>query len=384
MKTAIFWLLSVFLCFAFADEKSKTKPDDIKPTMQQILLHIQALRPFMVSEEKFLDPKNNLKILSHLHELRDLVKNAKHEQILKEPGLRISKQVLEDHLTETERVFKVGNKSFARWELNSTFTICMSCHTQTPSASRGWNLVGFSDFGSAFDQAEFLFAARDFDLALTRYDQLIDGYPENKLKIADLETAVERKVAIFSRVKRDFVGGLKSIEHSNKNEKLPSATKRNLVAWEGLFRTQSKVLVPNPKTAKDDDIRKYVEKEMKRGLWDALVDANNPRLVTNLTVSGVLYEYLNTHPDSAMKAEVLYWLALCDRALNNNFFYSLADLYLKECIVQFHDQPIAKKCFKEFETNMILSYTGSSGEHVPEDVRTELNQLRHLVEGTHQ
>ncbi len=214
------------------------------------------------------------------------------------------------------------------------------------------------------------------------YDKLIDGYPDNKLPLADLETAIERKVAIFARVKRDFKAGLESIAKSQKSKKFPESIRRNLLAWEGLFRGQIKNSFPDVKTANDDEIRKYVEREMKRGLWDSLIEANNPRLVTNLTVSGVLYEYINLHPDTAIKAEIFYWLALCDRALNNNFFYSFADLYLKECITSFSSQPIAKKCYKEYEINTILSYSGSSGVHVPDDVRAELLRLRQLVHGS--
>jgi tetratricopeptide (TPR) repeat protein len=381
MRYLVWLLLAVVPFCVFAAEK-KSEQGDLKSSMQELLVNMQALRPYMVSEEKFSDPANEGKIRDRLSQLAKQVKNLKHEQISSQPGLKISKKVLEDHLSETNLVFRIGNKSYARWALNSTFGICVSCHTQAPSASKGWSLIGFGDFGNEFDQAEFLFAARDFDRALQLYDKLIGEFPDNKLQASDLETAVERKVAIFARVKRDFKAGLNSIMASQKNKKIPEHIRRNLLAWEGLFRAQTKNSFPDVKTANDEDIRKYVAREMKRGLWDSLIEANNPRLVTNLTVSGVLYEYLNLHPDTAIKGEILYWLALCDRSLNNNFFYSLADLYLKECVTSFPTQPIAKSCYKEYEINTILSYSGSSGVHVPDDVREELLRLRRLVHGS--
>jgi hypothetical protein len=377
------WLLLLVPALVWAVEK-KVGTEAVRPTMQQLLLHMQSLRPFMVSEEKFQDQANEEKIKEHLDQLVTIIKGVKHDSIMKAPGLVISKKVLEEHLSETDRIFTVGNKSYARWALNSTFGICVSCHTQAPAASKNWDLVGFSDFGNDFDHAEFLFAARDFDRALALFDKVIDEYPDNKIKVSELEDAVERKVAIFARVKRDFKAGTVSMERSQKNKKLPQSLKKNLIAWEGLFRQESKMSIPDPKTAKDDDIRKFVAKEMKRGLWDSLIDASNPRLVTNLTVSGILYEYLNLNPSTQIKPEIYYWLALCDRALQNNFFFSLADLYLKECITQFPKSQIAESCYKEFEINTVLSYSGSGGINVPDEVKSELRGLRQLVYGNRQ
>ena len=335
----------------------------------------------MVDRDKFEDKKNEGKIIENLDAMAKLVKNIKHTSITKAPGLRLSKQVLEDHLADTARVFKVGNKDYARWALNSTFSICMSCHTQSTSESRNWSLIGFKEFGNDFDHAEFLFAARDFDHALEKYDLIIDGFPANKIRIMDLEKAISRKVAVFARVKRDFKGGLASVQKSQQNEELPPYLSKNLLAWEATFREAMKTPYPDPRESTDEQIRTYVEAEMKKGLWDKMIEASNPRLVTNLTVSGILYEYLNLHPTTPLRPDILYWLALCDRSLNNNFFYSLSDLYLKECINDFPKSPVAQKCFEEYEANTTFSYTGSSGVHVPKKVRDELDELRKKVNG---
>ncbi|HEX4926203.1 MAG TPA: tetratricopeptide repeat protein [Bdellovibrionales bacterium] len=389
MKTKVFAtvVLSVFALHGFASDKKQSetsqepsKAADVRPVMQQILIHIQALRPFMTSESKFVDPKNSETIKGHLADLSKLVKAAKHNETLKAPTMSISREVLDGHISETERIFRVGDKRYARWALNSTLSVCMSCHTQeTQKNANPWKLTGFAEFGSTFDQAELLFTGRDYEAAIALYDRIIDEYPDNAAKLSDVETALERKVAYYSRVKRDFNQAIESMKRSQNNKRLPESSHRNLIAWEGLFRKQSKVILPDPKTANDGQIKAYVDKELKRGLWDALIEANNPRLVTNLTMSGILYEYLHHHPDTKIKPEILYWLALCDRKINNNFFYSLADIYLKECVHSFPESPVAKKCFKEYETHTILSYSGSAGVNVPEDVSAELRALKMKV-----
>ncbi|MGE3975514.1 MAG: hypothetical protein AB7F59_13395 [Bdellovibrionales bacterium] len=359
--------------------KERKEQASVRTTMHEILFRMQALRPYMVSKESFEDPKNEQKIAEQLTKLTQLVKTAKHDKLSKAPGLRMSKQVLQEHLDDTTRIFKIGNKDYARWSLNSTFTICMSCHTQAPSESRNWSLIGFTKFGSDFEHAEFLFAARDFDHALEKYDVLIDGYPGNKIRALELEKSIERKMAIFARVKRDFKGGLESVLRSQKNTELPQYVKKNLMAWEASFREAAKHSFPDPKTSNDEQIEKYVTQEMKKGLWDRMIQAADPRLTKNLIISGILYEYLNLHPETKIRPNILFWLAQCDQTLNNNFFYSLSNIYLKECMNHYPNHPVAKQCFKEYESNTLFSYSGSGGTHVPSEVQKELNNLRKKI-----
>jgi hypothetical protein len=130
------------------------------------------------------------------------------------------------------------------------------------------------------------------------------------------------------------------------------------------------------KSISETDLKKYVTSSLKTELWDKMIGANNPRVMTYLKISGLLYEYLEHHPDTALMPEILFWLARCDRALNNNFFYSLADMYLKECVLKYPKHPIALNCFHEYEDSVTLGYTGSSGVHMPSDVLGDLNKMK--------
>jgi hypothetical protein len=76
------------------------------------------------------------------------------------------------------------------------------------------------------------------------------------------------------------------------------------------------------------------------------------------------------------RAELLYWLAICDRVLEYQFQYSLSELYLKECIVGYPGSKYARQCYNELERDMVFSYSGSSGTHIPEDVKNSLETLK--------
>lgn len=364
--------------------QTKTKENNIQPTMHKIFNNMQELLPYMVDEEKFADPKNDKFIGDKLKESALLIKNAKHTKELNSPTLKISREVLENHFSEIDRIFRLGNKSFARWQLNSTVPLCMSCHTQSPSTSRHWDLADLTRASTSdFSKAELLFMGRDFDTALKMYDKIIRGYPSNKARIMDVEKSFERKVVIFSRVTRDFKAGMANLESDIKlNKKLPEYLVKNVNAWVALFRIQLREGFPNPLKSDDAAIKKYVDTELKNNLWDDMIDASNPRLVKNLTVSGVLYEYLNTHPETKLKPDILYWLAVIDKQLQDTLFYSLSDLYLKQCMAEFTSHPTAKKCFEQYKTNTILSYSGSSGTHLPPDIKKDLKDWSIRIFGT--
>ena len=363
---------------AFADGGQSSQTTDL---MQKFLVHLSALKTYMVSEEKFIDPKNSDQIALHLKEFAEVTKKARHDPSLKQENFKFSNYVLDNHIAETERVFRAGNKPYARWMLNSTVSLCMSCHSQFPVSNRAFE--DFTDhkmFSSQFDQAEFLFATRVFDKAFAVYNKLIEGYPKNNITREQLEAVLKRQVAYFSRVKREPKDAIAKLRAYADNKKIPQTERTQLQSWIKQFQQWNTKSEPDPKTATDAQILEFARKNVKPA-WEASKTIPlQSQLVTHLRVSGILFEYLNSHPQSKAMAEILFWLSICDRSINNSAFYSFADLYLRECIIRHTADPIAKKCYQEYEAETILGYTGSGGTSLPEEVQEDLNQLKRLVE----
>lgn len=106
---------------------------EVKPLMNQMFNEIFNLKPYIVSETAFNDPKNTEKIGNSLKHMIEISKNVNHEMKIKRSGFEISGKVLNQQLRETEMVFRAGNKDYALWMLKSTMSVCMNCHTQLPS-----------------------------------------------------------------------------------------------------------------------------------------------------------------------------------------------------------------------------------------------------------
>jgi hypothetical protein len=361
----------VLLAFLFiAGTVFAAEATDTKDLMHKLLGELTALKKYMVSNAAFKDPKNEDEIKAHLKEFTRLAKEMRHDPMLKHDNFAFSQKVLEDHISDTEKIFLEGNRAFARWKLNSTMSICLSCHSQMPAGSKTFSTFNdTSIFTSPVDRAEFLFSTHDFDQAMKIYADIISSYKKSDDSNA-VETAFHREVSYFAKIKRDPNAAIELLSAQLKNAQLWPGIRKDVNGWINEFKKSKKTDVPNLKTISGEQLLAYAKKRIKA----------QPDLVTHLQVSGLLYEYLFKNPHTATEGEILYLLAVCDRFVNNEFFYSLADMYLKECIVRNPGTKIALKCFTQYRDETVLSYTGSAGTNVPADVIEELNKLRKIAE----
>jgi hypothetical protein len=71
---------------------------------------------------------------------------------------------------------------------------------------------------------------------------------------------------------------------------------------------------------------------------------------------------------------------LTEGRIGRDFWVSQAHQYLESAIRLAPKQAFAKHAYALLEEDIVLSYSGSSGINVPEDVVEHLTQLRQLIE----
>lgn len=377
--------IGLFLAFSMAAQaeallKNEATPQT-KESMSEFLTQFISLKKFLVSDEEFQDPKNAAEISKHLKELSIAVKKTQHDPILNQENFKFSREVLQDHVSETERVFRLGNKSYARWMTNATLGICMSCHTQMPTQSRHFPVFLKADFfTSNFDQAEFMFATKDFEGASKIYKKIIKGFPKNNLSAEKLDKSIQREISYQIRIKRDLGAARAAIAEFRQQKQLPQDMLKNLASWDKQLKKWQTKKLPDVAKAQPQEIANFAQKNLSLETNQKRIEDADARFVTHLIVSGVLYEYLQKQPKSSSVPEVLYWLAVVDREKNNSLFYSLADLYLRECMLKFPESSTAIKCYKEYESEIVFGYTGSAGTNIPNEVKEDLKFLKSYVE----
>ena len=390
-------LLSLLLCAPVLAAKRVPPKDpqksdhplmsDVHILMYQVLAEVTALQPLVASDKKFKDPKNEAEINSHLDELTKLSEKVIRTKELQTPTFRVSGQALDNHLRTAKSVFKSGQKEYARWMLQATPMACASCHTQLPEAPKPlWGLDAKDFKGSDFERAEFLFGTRNYNPALELYSTVIAQYPGNTLKTnieaSEMETALKRKLVIYVRSKNDIPGAIKSFQADLKNPTLPDHVKRYLKNWISQLEDANKDKAFDPIKSTDKQVLDYARKRVDPKMAHAFVAADNPKIVKQLLASTALYNYLDSHPRTEATPDILYWLALTDYSLNNEFFFSLGNMYLIECIRSYPASQAARQCYDEYAKEIEFLYTGSAGTEVPAEAKQALSSLKALMDSS--
>lgn len=373
MKVSGFWLAFLIASSSLASEKTLTQ------IMHEFAQSLVKMRVFATQQE--LTKEQELEILTSIEKFNKDVQAVDPSQVPSSRSYRVSLSALQRHLQETERMFRVGNKTYARWMLNATTSLCVMCHTQLPETKKPESFWSYkpklSTTADKFKEAEFLFVTRRFQPAMNLYEDLIENFPENGLNTVELDNSLRRVVAYFARIKRDPNQAIEKLEGSLKNKKIPEAIQQNIQAWIGLFKKWKREPKKfNVASGTSKQLLAYVDKELSKTLWDRMIPANDPRVVSHLKVSGLIYDYLFSHADDSNTPALLLRLGKSEAALNNQFFYSLGDLYFRECIEAFPKSPVAKQCYSELEKSYTEAYTMTTGKSFPPEVESELMTLR--------
>lgn len=380
MKTLYFGitLLFIFSLSAQAEETKKTESKAVPVVMYDFLGRLTRLQPYMVSAPKFIDPKNHVTILTYLKELEASSKRLPHSERLANATFQIPADALQKHFTHLVTAFETGRKNYARKLLNATIQGCGSCHTQVPD-QKGvpWKFKSQEIQGTTFEHAEFYFATRHYDEALKAYSQVIAN-PSERDK-AHLETALKRMLVIYVRIKLDLKSAAGAFQENLKIKDLRPSVRKMIQGWLDAIKQLEKETPPSVETAKPAEIEMYVSRKITPLLATPEKRFDPGNTVVFLQVSGLLYRYAHSHAESDLTAGILYWLAVSDARIEEDYFFALANDYLKACIRKYPADPMALKCYKELESSITNDYSGSAGMNVPSDIEDELKELQKLI-----
>jgi hypothetical protein len=211
------------------------------------------------------------------------------------------------------------------------------------------------------------------------YAELIAGYPLNKAETDNLETAVYRQIFYFVRGARDLQGLSVALQRNSDNQQLPAQLQKQIKGFIAAVNDMRDTKYPQFTAAQGDDLRNYAEEVLTAEAYGDFSLDSPQNVIAALKMSSVLYEYLNAYPATPLKPNILHWLALGERRYTYQSMYSMPDLYLKQCVLEYPNNPVAKLCFADYEDSITVAFTGSSGTHIPDDISQELDMMRNLV-----
>jgi hypothetical protein len=367
-------LLAALTCLA-------TARAEVKDVMDQLMEQVFVLKPLMASDARFSDPANAAQITGALNAMVALSRQVNHEARITGTGFQVPGAVLTQQLEDVESIFQRGNKEYARASLRSTLGVCMSCHTQLPAVSTKFTTRNETQvLANPFEEAEFLFLIRNFDAAMQAYGELIQGYPRNQAQPDDLEVALYRQIYYYVRVARDMQGLAVALRRNSGNAQLPQRLQNQIMGFMAAVDAVQDGKYPHFSAAQVTQLRSYAQAQLGEEVGGDFSLDSPENVIAALTFSSVLYEYLNDNPQTPLKPDIFYWLSFGERRYLYQSMHSLPDLYLKQCVLDYPQSAVAKQCLAEYEDLVTVSFTGSGGTHIPDDVVQELNRMRELVE----
>lgn len=392
-------LCASLLLILTTSSMAQTKPQNTKQVMNEVFNSFVKLIPYMNNEMKFQDPNSSGIIISNLTNISNAFKNSEHIKTFQTPGFQPSYDVVKDHLQHTIEAFNTNNKLFARTRLKATASLCISCHTQLSGGKRGFitsvNAVGRGSFDNDFEYAEFLYITRNFNKSVRYYDRAIAKRVETneELKKINKKTggvdsegyldksigqSLKRILTTYTKVSFRPDKAISLLSKYENDPKISKMLRDDVKEWLKQLKVwkDSKMVYS---LNKESDLRAFINKYLSPLGEENQTVEDGSQDVTMLVASGFLTKFLGQRPKSDLVPEILYWLSIADRNLDFNFFFSLSDVYLKECITRYPKSSFATKCYKEYEQNVIFGYSGSGGTNVPEEEKKELKRLKEYL-----
>lgn len=361
---------------AFAADTAVTAP-----SLNMTMTEIGGLMSNLISDQVLSDPDAALKQLDALDER--FVRLESHVSD-RGPAFRITWQTMREQIGRTRDAVDSGSATTdnLRNLVHGIASACAGCHTQDDKSQ----VLSFGKLSPNTDdplqRARFSYITRDYATALSLYDDWLDVQPRLAYTGPVLD-ALEGELTIYAQVYRDPERAIKGLKKrlSRSSGSMSKQVRQDIQSWIKGFDIIRKAKLKSMNLTYAE-LEKYAQKYILPHAGSVSATEEQDK-IAYLWLRGLLHEYVQSHPADEHMADLLYWLAMVDRVLEYNFYYSLADLYLKECIVRYPTSDAAESCFDEYERYVEFAYSGSSGEHVPVEVRDELARLREILDAAH-
>lgn len=376
-------LLSVNTLHAAAPVANNDSKIQAKAIMGGVYESFVKVIPYVYSDDDTVatlrkDPAQKTELLKNLTNLSEFFKSARHVEYFQRPGFRPSLETMNSHLSDTINSLESDNFAFAQKRLTAVTSLCITCHSQL-SAQGAANAFGDAiaktkraDFPNDFAYGNYLYLVREFDES-QKYFELSIEKALKESKTNELYTSLRRIISVHTKISFNESKARTFVDKYRKNPALPMLASSTLNSWSNSL-DKWKGFDPKKIKSIDQFIKTHLAplEELKE-----FTTGDND--ITLLVASGVLSKFLNDNPKTKSAPEILYWLAIAERRLSNTYFFTLSDLYLKDCIKLYPASPFAKKCYKQYEETIEFGYSGSGGTDIPPSEKRELVRLRGLL-----
>lgn len=357
-----------------------------KKVMTDVGRSFVKLIPYMSSEKNFSDVNNKKEIQERLSLILSAFKKSGHVDKFKQSEFKAPYEIMVDHLDKTIESFDSNHTIFAYKKLRATGQLCMSCHSMVKGSSKGFvreiAKVKRKDFSNHFDYAEFLFITKQYTKASRYYNKWAEevlSKVNGSNAIADnlIRKTIIKNLTIHLAINFNPRKAKMFLEKILSNKNITPSMKSFLK--EAIKDLDPWLTWKRSKAITKEVLNKFILKHLLPLESDNEVIVESSSFPTLLISKGIMDKYLQKSKRDSSVAKAMYWKAVAERSVGFSFFYSLSDSLLKTCIKDFPKTSIARKCYDEFEKEVVFGFSGSAGTNIPKEIKKELEDLKSLI-----
>lgn len=379
----IFSIAAILICFtAQAAEPAPTPPGKWSAKMQALYQTLSELLTDVSSDQRYSDPSNRIRIRTNAEKIASL----SHELWKKDaptPDLDPTLPIIGGFLKRESRAavsaLQRGDRAYARSILRTIPSYCIACHTRNDSGPQ-FKALSLEPTGktlSALERGEFFMATRQYDRASEEITKVVNN---PKLAAKDpwsWRKAVQNALIISIRVKKDPNRTEEIINSVIANANELSQSKTDAQAWK--ISVQDWKNEPKQKAMTEAGLRAEAMRLMSKAREIQQYPMDRTADVAYLRASAAAHDLLQVTKDPQTTADALLLVGLSYEVINPLRGETLHQIYYESCIRKAPHSDIAGLCYKRIEDSIILSFSGSVGTDVPEDVTAHLAELRKLA-----
>jgi hypothetical protein len=370
------WVVGLGACADGASRRS-AHAETTRASMQEITDALRVALPLAFSEERYADPANHDRLLAALAGLAENANDLESHGISRDASFEFLSRSLARDAREVHWRFQAGRVDESRFLLGQLVEDCIACHSRLPSessSSLGKSLLADVDVQSLspLERVRLEIASRQFDLALDDCEQIFRGPLDQPLAL-DLDSLLRDYLVVALRVENDLTRPRATLRELAARGDLAPNLREDLMRWVEAMDS----LAAHPPLGSDlEQARALVAEAERRNV----VPADRGGLVHDIAASGHLYRFLDEAPAASPDvAEAYYLLGKTDARIRRSFWLSESDFYLETAIRMAPGSDLARRSYALLEEQTVISYSGSSGENVPEPVLRHLEEMRRLA-----
>ncbi len=354
-------------------------PAETRRIMREVFAALQRVLPPSLDEKRFADPALRPQIRQSLATLsRNAGRLATHGAGRGQSFAFLSRSLARE-AAEIERRYVAGRFLEAQFELREFTENCAACHSRLPDAEDAALSSRFMDETAIAalplpERANLAMATRQFDRALQAQETMLTS-PDFDISSIDLLGYLDDYIEVCVRVKGDFERPARALAAFAKRSDVRPGLRDVVNQWVADLRALG---ARGPIEGFD------AGRELARETEAAVAKRGERALLVRFeAASGTLHRWLASAPDGDPRtAEAYYWLGMIESRIGRSFWLSQTEPYLEASIRLAPGDPVAGKAYALLEEFVVGGYTGSSGEHVPADVKAWLEELARLIADT--